>query len=609
MKESGAQTLAESLTQMPGITALTTGAISRPVIRALQGNRILINVAGLSLEDQEWEDEHGLGLSDVGVERVELIKGPAAVLFGPDAMGGVINIIEDAPPAESETHQRINAKLFSNTLGTGFDYSFATTKNNSLLINAGAENHGDYYDGEDHRVPNTRFALYNLKLAYIIKHSSFESENRLICSYDLFGFIADTAELHTADEESRLSRTLDNAHHSVLLSLFSSKNTVKLNKATTFKIVTGLQSNWRQEQERSNKVDMSLLLNTFSQNIAIDHDLTNNLKLIGGLAGMYQINTNIGKRKVVPDASTTELSVYSYAIKHWKQNKLSGNFETGLRYDRVDINTDALGEELPVGNSSGFSRGFDELSGSIGHSLIAGELVFKADLGTGFRAGNLAELASNGLHEGSLNWYIGNPDLKIEHCINLDISAEWHPGIFTFYTSVFRNKFFNYIYLQPTNEEFAGYSIFRFEQSDAIIQGFELGAGAIKRKYFELTSSYSYLQAKRDNGSWLPFTPANQLRADTKLFLLKNKLDQKEFFISLGTNYVAEQKKIAGAELPSESYILFHAGAGITFSSLRVLLSCRNLTNAQYSDHLSRLRYYGVSNMGRNIVLHIGWQF
>ena len=95
MKEKGSQTLSEALSTLPGVSQLTTGAISKPVIRGLYGNRILVNIAGLKMEDQQWEDEYGLGLSDVGVERVELIKGPASLLFGSNAMGGVVNIVEE----------------------------------------------------------------------------------------------------------------------------------------------------------------------------------------------------------------------------------------------------------------------------------------------------------------------------------------------------------------------------------------------------------------------------------------------------------------------------------------------------------------------------------
>jgi iron complex outermembrane receptor protein len=161
MKEKGAQTLSEAIATLPGVSQITTGAISKPVIRGLYGDRIQINVAGLKLEDQQWEDEDGLVLSDVGVERIELIKGPAALMFGSDAMGGVVNIVEEDLPEPGTTKQNLNFKLFSNTYGAGIDYGFKKSGENAFLLRTGIESHADYSDGAGNRVPNTRFALYN----------------------------------------------------------------------------------------------------------------------------------------------------------------------------------------------------------------------------------------------------------------------------------------------------------------------------------------------------------------------------------------------------------------------------------------------------------------
>ena len=96
MRELGAQTLSEAMAGLPGVGQFTTGAVSKPVIRGLYGNRLQVNMGGQRLEDQQWEDEHGLGLSDIGIERVEVIKGPAALLYGSEAMGGVVHIVDEA---------------------------------------------------------------------------------------------------------------------------------------------------------------------------------------------------------------------------------------------------------------------------------------------------------------------------------------------------------------------------------------------------------------------------------------------------------------------------------------------------------------------------------
>src|SRR5215467_7419102 len=96
MRQSGALNVSDALAKLPGISQLTTGpAISKPVIRGLYGNRVLAVLSGLKFDNQQWQDEHGLGLNDVGIDRIEVIRGPASLLYGSEAIGGVLNIIEE----------------------------------------------------------------------------------------------------------------------------------------------------------------------------------------------------------------------------------------------------------------------------------------------------------------------------------------------------------------------------------------------------------------------------------------------------------------------------------------------------------------------------------
>ena len=191
-----------------------------------------MNVAGQKLEDQQWEDEFGLGLSDVGIERMELIKGPASLMFGSDAMGGVVNIVEENLPEPGTPKQNLNFKLFSNTYGVGLDYGYKKSAKNTFLLRRGIESHADYSDGAGNRVPNTRFALYNLNLGYIVQRARFKSENRMLASFNEFGFLADSADIHEDSEEPRLSREFEEAHHRVLFLILSSMNSLHLNETT-----------------------------------------------------------------------------------------------------------------------------------------------------------------------------------------------------------------------------------------------------------------------------------------------------------------------------------------------------------------------------------------
>jgi len=610
MKEKGAQTVSEALSSIPGVSQITTGAISKPVIRGLYGDRIQINVAGLKLEDQQWEDEHGLGLSDVGVERIELIKGPASLMFGSGAMGGVVNIVEEDLPESGTTKQNLNFKLFSNTYGAGLDYGFKKSGKNTFLLRAGIESHADYSDGSGNRIPNTRFALYNLNLGYIIQREHFKSENRLLASFNEFGFIADSADLHEDENEPRLSREFEEAHHTVLFLLFSSKNSIHLNESTELNVTMGIQNNLRQQQERSDEVDLSLLLNTFSLNTSLRKQLNNNWTITNGIAGMFQTNTNYASRIIVPDAFIAEGSAFSYVNRRQQSGRVNGNFEAGLRYDHRQIITHQTGSQVsPAIELAPFSKGFNNINGSLGESLNFKNLLIKFDLSSGFRTGNLAELSANGLHEGTPNWYLGNRNMKVEQCLNADISASWQNKWLSLRGSVFSNRFYNFIYLRPTNDELFGFNLFRYEQTNATLQGFEAGASIENKMYFSLSLDYSYLDAHRDDGTWLPFSPANRFLFDSKYFLPLRSSKYHNAFISFGINSVQKQDHIDAYEIPSPGYWLINAGAGMSFKSVRLLLTCRNLTDQKYYDFLSRLKYYGLNDIGRNIVLNLGWQF
>ncbi|MBI1225595.1 MAG: TonB-dependent receptor [Bacteroidetes bacterium] len=610
MRETGAQTLSDALATLPGVGQLTTGPVSRPVIRGLFGNRLQINLGGQRLEDQQWEDENGLGLSDIGVQRVELIKGPSSLLFGSEALGGVVNLIEEDYAGLGKTRQELNLKAFSNTYGAGLDYGIKTSGKYQFLLRAGLENHADYSDGDGNRVPNTRFAMYNLKTGYLLHRNNWTSDTRLHVSLNQFGFLKDTVEVQEAASEPRLSREFEDENQRVLFTILSSKNTIELDEDCRLNLLVGLQANHRQEVEGEEESSLNLWLKTFTLNASILKQFDNNWAWTIGTAAMAQTNRNIGDRILVPDANTLEAGVFNYFKKQIATERLQGNFEVGIRYDRRQIKTLETETLNPAqGVVSPFSKPFDELNGSIGQSIILGNLVLKADVGTGFRTGNLAELSANGQHEGTPRWYVGNPNLKVEQCINLDLSAQWRLGGFALQGSVFRNHFRNYIYLNPTNDRIMDFPVFRYEQTDAMLQGFEASASYERVGKFQIDADYAFLDARRNDGTWLPFIPANRFMAKGKYFLpIKNTVWTLPF-VSLGTSFTQAQDHPSVNETRTPSYWLVQAGAGVTIRSFRILLTCRNLTNRVYNDHLSLLKYINMHDQGRNFVLNLGWQF
>ena len=209
------------LKNVEGVTMLSTGnSISKPVIRGLYGNRVLVLLNGLRFDNQQWQDEHGIGLTSFGLSKIELIKGPLGILYGAEAMGGLINLIEEEKPIINSSETDLGFTFNSNTLGGQIDIGHKHTyKNKWYRIRIGLDNNADYSDGHSNRVLNTRSKGYYLKTTWGIEKANWTSTNNFSSSFNQFGFVFnDLYNFISADD--RWSRSLsENPSHSVILKI------------------------------------------------------------------------------------------------------------------------------------------------------------------------------------------------------------------------------------------------------------------------------------------------------------------------------------------------------------------------------------------------------
>ncbi|MDR2910043.1 MAG: TonB-dependent receptor plug domain-containing protein, partial [Bacteroidales bacterium] len=157
--------LADKLASVAGVNNLSTGVgIGKPVIRGLSGNRIAVFAQGVRLENQQWGDEHGLGLDENGYEQVEIIKGPASLLYGSDALGGVLYFVDERYAKNNSIEAFLNSEFNNNSLGFKNNGAFKLSKNRlHWNLFGGHTTHKDYKDGNNNFVPNSRFNTGNLK--------------------------------------------------------------------------------------------------------------------------------------------------------------------------------------------------------------------------------------------------------------------------------------------------------------------------------------------------------------------------------------------------------------------------------------------------------------
>lgn len=609
-EQKGVFSIADALTAIPGVSQLSTGiGISKPVIRGLYGNRVLVLMSGLRFDNQQWQDEHGLGLTDLGLGKVELIKGPLSLLYGTDAIGGVVNLIEEGAPKNGTSESEIKTNFHSNTMGGTVSAGYKVSKDNHWFrFRLGTSSHCDYSDGNNSRILNSRFNSHNLKATFGFERGNWRSENHYFMSYSKFGFIFSDIS-HFMDPDNRWNRSMSGPHHIVFLNNLASVNTIDLSNST-LKLNVGLQSNFRQEDEGGGELSLQMLLLTGQYSLKWEKLLSKNWLLVVANNSSIENNTNYGRRKIVPDAGLIESSASTY-IKYMKKRLiLEYGIGGGMKHIKTFLTPKVNSSEKDI---APFQQNRTFMNTMAGFSLIPTKTWnIKLNLSTGVRAPNLAELSANGLHEGIYTYEIGNPDMKNERNANLDFGVYHTAKSFGFSVSAFYNYFKNYIYLQPTNDNWYGFPVSRFVQYDAAIYGAEATCyfAPQKIKGLKISGSYAMLIGQLENGEYIPYMPANKFTPEIRYNIEK---EEKTFYVFGNSNIVMQQSLTNTYENSTPSYVLVNAGAGMSWSSSKANYSlnlvANNLLNEAYYDHLSRFKNFGLLNIGRDVCLQFNIKF
>lgn len=591
--------LSDALSKIPGISQLTTGTgIAKPVIRGLYGNRIQVIMLGLRFDNQQWQDEHGLGVTVAGIDHIEVIKGPASVLYGTDAIGGVIRVAEEKILPADSTSSDCSASIFSNTAGFSVNAgSRITSEKKNWRIRVSADNHADYSDGNSKRILNSRFAVYNAKATLGLAGKKWMKQYNLFSSFGRYGFITkDNADRKTPDK--RLSRKFDGPNHTVFFNMLSSENTRNF-RNSRLEINAGIHSNLRMENEEGNRVGLNMLLTDFSNSIKWYRPFAEKTELILASHSQYQLSTNYGSRVIIPDAHLFETSLSVYLKKKWQW----ADIEMGISAGDIHIRSrKTMNMDYTSGAIYPFSKWQPSVNGNAGISINTPHgWNFKFNASTGYRAPNLAELSSNGLHEGSFRYEIGNPKMKTEQNLNTELSINYESRWIDIYAASFLNLFLNYIYLAPAGTQLYGFDTYRFLQGAAKLYGGELTVYVKPVPKWTITASYSRVTGKLGSGKMLPFIPADKLTNDIIIRCCRT------FSFKTGADIFFAQRKPGDFETPSPGYWLLHSSLVCRLAGKKqaatLSIAGDNLLNTTYYDHLSRFKYFNIYNAGRNIMV------
>ncbi|MCD0474432.1 TonB-dependent receptor [Flavobacterium sp. EDS] len=604
LQQKGTSTLIEGLATIPGVSQISTGtSIGKPVIRGLSGNRVLVYSQGVRLENQQFGDEHGLGLNDSGVESVEVIKGPASLLYGSDALGGVLYFNPEKFADAGDFKANFSQKYFTNTQGSNSSIGLKTSTENWKFLARGSFNsHSDYKAGDSDRVTNTRYNETDFKTGIGYSNSSFSSVLRYNYNKLDLGISEEGFGEQTTTKNTEFPRQGVFNH---LLSL----NNVFFFQNSKLDVDLGYITNDRSEFEDSNEAALHMKLKTFNYNAKYHLPKMGKIETIVGVQGMHQTNANSGEEYLIPDATTNDFGVFGTANYEWKSNVL----QAGLRFDNRNVTSIAHGTEGEEGYFQALDRSFDSFNASLGYKTnLADNLTMRLNVASGFRAPNLAELTSNGVHEGTNRYEIGSGALKTEQNVQTDLNLEYKNSHFEFFVNGFYNHVNNYIYTSPTGEIIDNNDVFAYVQDNAKLYGGEIGLHFHPHPldWLHFETSFETVTGKKQNGDYLPLIPANNWNNTIRTeFNIKNWFH--DGFATLNVSSTFNQDNVSGFETASKGYSLVNLGFGGTVkfgkTAFDVNINGNNLFDKKYIAHLSRLKTDGIPNIGRNIVLGVNF--
>jgi len=612
------QYISKSISKLPGISIISTGpGISKPSIRGLSYDRVVVYNQGVRLENQQWGDEHGIGVSTSGINSIEVIKGPSYVLYGSDAMGGVLYIeperYSDDFSVDYMGLYNSNYNGITNNLGVkGSSGKFSYILRANMMDNQS-------FSTPDGEVENTWFKENDIQAGLKYETEKFSSDLRLTMNFSELG-LPDMEEGHDDHDEEGHDDHDEEGHEDhyqeISHTTLTWKNSLDLGNDHVLNVTLGRQLNERQEfggheeeeeeghddheeeghddheghEEGEAELDMELSTNTLDINLVMPQsDIFN---LIIGTNILSQENKNFGHEELIPDAEKKDFGLYGLG----QITMENGAALIGVRYDSRSI-TSEMG-----------SADFSNFNGSFGIKRDFENSTLRFNLSSGYRAPNLIELFADGVHHGSFRYEKGNSSLVAEKSFQTDINFDIVNEDSTVSFDLFYNDISDYIYISPSRETEDGYSVYNYMQQDSYLWGGEINYS--KNTGFDWLSyntSLGYIFAESADGEALPFIAPLTFNQVFNIDFSSNYSLEIDFLAK------AKQGRVAMFEEETDGYsVLNLSGNWMTSfleNDLNIFWSVNNVFDTEYYDHLSRFKTAGIEEMGRNISVGLKYNF
>ena len=645
LRATASTNIIDAIAHQPGVSQLTTGgSISKPIIRGLGYNRVVVMSEGVRQEGQQWGDEHGVEVDGSSVNSVEILKGPASLMYGSDAMAGVVILHSKPTLAEGDMCANVSTEYQTNNGLFNYNLSIAGNQHgfvwDARFSDKMAHAYKNKYDGY---VPGSQFRERAGRLMLGIDKTWGHSRLTWTAYHLTPGIVEgernpETGELECSTNNVKTygkSLPFQQVKHYKLVW----DNSLSLSSGY-LKAIIGYQQNRRQEfEESADEYELFFKLHTLTYDLRYLTHEWDGWKFSTGIGGMYQKSGNEGEEYLIPDYRLFDFGIYATTTKAIGD---SWTLNGGVRYDHRRLHGDELIEDGDM-RFTDFSRHFNGLTGSIGAVCnINKHFNVRLNLARGFRTPNMSELSSNGVHEGSIRYELGNQQLKAEYSLQADLGLDFTSRYVSAQVALFANRIDNYIFTHRLNQEIEeGYLTYAYTQGDARLLGFEAGIDFHPVHSIHFSNTFSYVDARLMHASadtkYLPFTPAPHWASELKWELFHHSHTTvnhhhttdaahrslfNNLYVAAGLDCYLKQTHIYSADdtetkTPGYALLSISAGSDIQVKGRKIAelyITADNLLDKAYQNHLSRLKYAdvnvatgrrGIFNMGRNITFKI----
>ena len=602
LKANRSPSLGETISTLPGVRSLSTGAgIGKPVIRGLSSNRVLVLADGQRLESQQWGDEHGPQVEAAEAERIEVIRGPASVLYGSDAIGGVVNVVTPALPDGIGRPAFVGGKVLASystnndqpdgTLSlegasgaVGFRGSFTGRRSSDVGTPA-----GELFNSGGRTLNGSGAIGYRGGFGSVGASYSHRDERVEIHE--------DPAEEVGATPFQRIGE--DRLHVDASLAA----------GASHFDVDLGYERNRRREFEEADATDVALglLARTYTGDVRLHHAPVGPVAGIIGVSAIRNAFEKFGEETLIPANAYNNFGLY--AFEQAETGRWS--FSAGARYDYRRLSVEADDElALPAQR-----RTYNSFTGNLGALYrVAEPVALVLNVGRGYRAPTAFDLFSNGVHEGTVRFERGDPSLKNETSLNTDLSVRVQTNDLRAEVGGFANYIDNFIFPDPSGaiDPESGFQIFDITQGDARLVGFEAAVEYHATRFLHLRGTADYTNGQnRTTDTPLPFIPPFRATYSARLEGGDRGV-LRQAYLSVGGESNARQSRIDPDDFAPAAYTLVHLGAGFSLpagrNSLSVDFQVRNVFDQDYASFLSRYKTYAL-DPGRNFIVQVGTAF